>query len=138
MIMIHKEMTIKEANNITGGLSNTSKLPCSSFGLPVSKCITGSKLAKIKGTSCYSCYANKGMYRFSNVISAQNKRHKNLNNDRYVEGMIFLLNDQFYKKKINVFRWFDSGDLQSLDHLEKIILIAQKMPYIKFWLPTRS
>jgi hypothetical protein len=78
------------------------------------------------------------MYRFSNVISAQNKRHTSLNNDRYVEGMIFLLKDQFFKKKINVFRWFDSGDLQSIDHLDKIILIAQKMPYIKFWLPTQE
>jgi hypothetical protein len=36
------------------------------------------------------------------------------------------------------FRWHDSGDLQSVEHLEKIVQIAKLLPQIKFWLPTRE
>jgi hypothetical protein len=36
------------------------------------------------------------------------------------------------------FRWFDSGDLQGPEHLAKIIEIAQRLPSIKFWLPTQE
>lgn len=34
------------------------------------------------------------------------------------------------------FRWHDSGDLQSLSHLRKIVKIAETLPVVKFWLPT--
>ena len=50
-------MNSKEANNIVGKLSRTSKMPCHSYNLPATRCITGSKMAKIKGTTCYDCYA---------------------------------------------------------------------------------
>jgi hypothetical protein len=36
------------------------------------------------------------------------------------------------------FRWHDSGDLQSVDHLEAIAEIARRLPHIRFWLPTRE
>ncbi len=36
------------------------------------------------------------------------------------------------------FRWFDSGDIQSLAHLEQIAQIAKNLPNIKFWLPTKE
>jgi hypothetical protein len=36
------------------------------------------------------------------------------------------------------FRWFDSGDLQSLNHLYLIADIAERCPEIEFWLPTRE
>jgi hypothetical protein len=52
-------MNSKEANNIVGKLSKTSKMPCYSYNLPATRCITGSKMAKIKGTTCYDCYALK-------------------------------------------------------------------------------
>jgi hypothetical protein len=37
-----------------------------------------------------------------------------------------------------VFRWHDSGDLQSKEHLEKIVQVAKNLPDIRFWLPTRE
>lgn len=36
------------------------------------------------------------------------------------------------------FRWHDSGDIQSIEHLGKINDIAWALPEIKFWLPTRE
>jgi hypothetical protein len=36
------------------------------------------------------------------------------------------------------FRWHDSGDLQSLEHLRKIVAVARRLPGVKFWLPTRE
>lgn len=35
-------------------------------------------------------------------------------------------------------RWHDSGDLQSVSHLEKIIEICERTPQIVHWLPTRE
>jgi hypothetical protein len=41
-------------------------------------------------------------------------------------------------KKNDYFRWHDSGDIQSIEHLHKIVQIALRLPWIKFWLPTRE
>jgi hypothetical protein len=37
-----------------------------------------------------------------------------------------------------LFRWHDSGDLQSMEHLQKIVDIATATPDIKHWLPTKE
>jgi hypothetical protein len=36
------------------------------------------------------------------------------------------------------FRWHDSGDLQSLQHLLDIVRIAEQLPNVSFWLPTKE
>jgi hypothetical protein len=36
------------------------------------------------------------------------------------------------------FRWHDSGDVQSFGHLMAIITIAERLPQINFWLPTKE
>ena len=46
-----------------------------------------------------------------------------------------LTKNQTQKK---YFRWHDSGDLQSMKHLLKLIKIALSLPKIKFWLPTNE
>jgi hypothetical protein len=35
-------------------------------------------------------------------------------------------------------RWHDSGDLQSLEHLIRIVVVCQMTPRIQHWLPTRE
>jgi hypothetical protein len=40
--------------------------------------------------------------------------------------------------KTGFFRWHDSGDLQSLDHLKKIFEVCNLTPGIQHWLPTRE
>lgn len=36
------------------------------------------------------------------------------------------------------FRWHDSGDLQSVEHLELIAQVARRLPKVRFWLATRE
>lgn len=36
------------------------------------------------------------------------------------------------------FRWHDSGDLQGVWHLRKIIAVCRWYPAVRFWLPTRE
>ena len=51
-------------------LSNTSKMPCKSWGIPASSCKTGAKLRKVKGSVCSGCYAHKGAYSWKAVKNA--------------------------------------------------------------------
>ena len=37
-----------------------------------------------------------------------------------------------------VFRWHDAGDVQDLDHLEKIFAVCRLTPTVQHWMPTRE
>ena len=104
-------MLKKEAKEITGGLSAPGKMPGPSYNLPAWACITGSKLAKIPGTICNKCYAKKGRYNFPNVKAALSRRLKSLKHPQWIEAMTVLITGHDH------FRWHDSGDLQSVQHL---------------------
>ena len=56
------DMLKKEAKQITGSLTKTSKMPGLSYSLPAWECKTGAKLRKVKNSVCASCYAMKGNY----------------------------------------------------------------------------
>lgn len=128
--------TIKDAENYIGGISETSKMPCPSYGLSARVCITGSKLVNVPGSSCSGCYALKGFYGNwnSNLLQAHAKRLESLDKPLWTKAFIFLIN----RKKLKYFRWHDSGDLQSFQHLLNIVTIAENCPATSFWLPTRE
>ena len=128
--------TEAEAWDIVGGLSKPSKMPGWAYGLPAQECITGSELAKIPGTTCHGCYALKGNYAFSNVKTAQYRRLEALEDPRWIDAFVVLLRGKY--GKAGVFRWHDAGDLQSVGHLRRIVRIAELVPNVKFWLPTRE
>ena len=127
-------MKTNEAKQITGSLGKPSKMPGYAYGLPAQECKTGAKLAKVKGSVCYNCYALKGMYRFSNVKAAQYRRLEALKRVGWVRAMAMQINS----KKVKYFRWHDSGDVQSLRHLAKIFKVCRLTPEIKHWIPTRE
>lgn len=118
-----------------GGLSNPSKMPCYSYSIPAWKCNTGMKLRNVVGSICNKCYALKGRYLYSNVKNALTKRFESLSAPDWETKMTFLIQNL---ESSGFFRWHDSGDLQSLEHLEKIANIAKNLPSVKFWLPTRE
>lgn len=132
-----KQETIlnREAWARVGGLSDPSKMPCFGYSIPASTCKLGSILAKVNGTTCNGCYALKGMYRFKNVQSALQRRFEAIASDTWVSDMVRVIR---WKEKSGYFRWHDSGDLQSLEHLQKIVAVCEQLPSIKFWLPTRE
>jgi len=125
-------MLKKEAKQITGGLSAPSKMPGPAMNLPAPACLTGQKLVHVIGSTCEGCYALKGRYRFPNVKAALNRRLKALEHPQWVQAMIVLI------KGRPVFRWHDSGDIQSAQHLKNIFEVCKHTPDTKHWLPTRE
>ena len=127
-------MRIEKAKKITGSLSKPSKMPGHAYGLPAKECKTGGKLQKVKGSTCYGCYALKGCYVFKVVQDAQYKRLRAIRHPLWVRAMAMQINS----KKTKFFRWHDSGDIQDLKHLAKIFKVCKLTPKIKHWLPTRE
>ena len=144
---------------IIGGLSTPNKMPCYSYNLPISTCGVGKKLAKIPGSGCFECYADKGFYKMPNVKAAMNKRKMIVNDavttqvhyTKFKNAFIDLLNANFKstfkilarttkppRRDGRYFRWHDSGDLMSVTHLQLIADIAEGCPRVMFWLPTKE
>ena len=127
-------MKTSEAIKITHTLSKPSKMPGFSIGIPAKECKTGAKLRKIKGSVCYGCYALKGCYVFPDVQAAQYKRLRAIKKKKWIEAMAHQINS----KKVKFFRWHDSGDVQNLEHLNKIYEVCKLSPTVKHWMPTRE
>lgn len=131
------------AAECAGSLGSPSKMPGASYGIPAAECITGTKLRSVEGSTCSKCYAYKrGNYGFSSVIASQYKRIDALRND--LEGWRDSMVAQIgaWAKTVpeseRYFRWHDSGDLQSTEHLAAIVEIARQIPWVSFWIPTRE
>ena len=129
-------MNLSEAKQIVVSLGKPSKMPCPSYNTPATLCVTGSRLRKIKGSTCSGCYAMKGNYLYPNVNQGLYKRFIAFNHPRFVEAMSYMINR--YSKKSGYFRWFDSGDLNDRTMLQKIVEVCRKTHTIKHWLPTRE
>ena len=126
-------MNIKEAQAITGAMTRTSKMPGLSYSLPAWECKTGSKLRKIKNSVCSACYALKGNYtRYKAIKAAQYVRLASLNSELWTAAIVTQIKRQKY------FRWHDAGDVQDLQHLNKIYEVCRLTPGTKHWMPTRE
>ena len=133
-------MKIKELEKKIGTLSNPSKMPSYAWGIPIKYCKTGSILAEQEGTICYECYAGKGHYNYPVVVNAQMIRLRAIKKPEWVDYMAELLTLKYKKlAKSRLFhRWFDSGDIQSHEHLMKIFKVCELTPHINYWLATRE
>ena len=125
-------MLKKEASQIVGGLSTPGKMPCYSINLPATACKVGSILARVPGTTCHGCYALKGRYRFKKTKEAMARRLRALSHESWTAAMTTLITGHKY------FRWHDSGDLQSAQHLKNIFEVCKATPDTMHWLPTRE
>lgn len=132
--LVRMSYTKKQAEAIVGTLSAPSKMPCHGYSIPAKMCITGSVLRHVEGSVCSKCYALKGRYVFPNVQAAMQRRANSIDDPRWEFAMAALIastgNDYF--------RWHDSGDIQSLGHLLKIVKVAELTPQVTHWLPTRE
>ena len=127
-------MNLTQARAIAGKLGNPSKMPGQSYGLSAHDCNVGSKLAKIPGSVCHGCYALKANYQYPSVQKAHANRAAYLATPQWIDAMIV----QIKHSRTKYFRWHDSGDLQSFQHLVSICKIARALPKVNFWLPTRE
>lgn len=128
--------TWDDLNRLTGGLSRPGKMPGPAWSISAKLCNVGSRLRAIPGSACRTCYALKGRYVFPNVQRALDRRLEayNANPPEWEAGMAASI----LKSGTNVFRWFDSGDLQSAAMLGSIIRVCQATPKVRHWLPTRE
>lgn len=127
--------TKKAALAVIGSLSDTSKMPGKSWGINADRCITGSKLAEILGSICSTCYAQKGFYTlYPAVKRSQDVRLEAFNADpvAWAGAMVKLVASEKF------FRWFDSGDLQSVEMLRAIVDVVRATPDTRHWLATRE
>jgi hypothetical protein len=81
--------------------------------------------------ACQGCYATTGNYRFPNVRAPRDFNKQDWQRIDWVEDMVKALDSSRY------FRWFDSGDMYSVDLAEKIYQVMKLTPWVKHWLPTR-
>ena len=126
-------MLVKEARKITDSLTRTSKMPGLSYSLPAWACQTGSKLRKVKTSPCYGCYALKGNYtRYPAIKIAQYRRLAAIKMEGWTRAMAVQILKQKY------FRWHDAGDVQSHEHMAKIIEVCKLTPNTTHWLPTHA
>jgi len=143
-------MLIKDAKVIIGsktGIGFTTKTGFS-FGLPAkSSCKVGCKLSKIKGSTCYGCYASSGNYLYKKVkqglLNRLEKVKKLEDKDfrkKWIEAMTLLITSTANRndKDMWFFRWHDSGDIIGVNHLKAIVEVAKATPQIKHWLPTKE
>ncbi len=125
----------------TGGLSRTDKMPAFSYGLPATACLLGQRLRLQPDTVCAACYALRGRYRFPAVRAAQARRLAAVRSSpTWVADMTRLLTlaSGLVPGDAQVFRWHDSGDVQSLAHLRQIVAICRATSTLRHWLPTRE
>jgi len=114
-------------------VSKTSKLDgILSWSLQALDTCPGSKAANGDLVpACQGCYATTGNYRFSNVKAPRLHNREDWQRESWVNDMLIMLESQRY------FRWFDSGDMYSIDLAEKMLQVMEATPWVKHWLPTR-
>jgi hypothetical protein len=81
--------------------------------------------------ACQGCYATTGNYRFANVKKPREFNREDWKRDSWVNDMVQALDSSRY------FRWFDSGDMYTLQLACKIYEVMKATPWVKHWLPTR-
>lgn len=126
------QFKVGEARDYVGGLSKPSKMPGMAYSIPAAACKVGGKLQGVAGSVCEGCYALKGRYVFENVQNALRRRMAAIDKPDWCAAMATAINGQPW------FRWHDSGDLQSVEHLRKIAEVCSATPNTRHWLPTRE
>ena len=132
-------MTKSEAKLVLGsGLSMTSKMPSFSFNLSALACKTGAKLVEVIGSVCEGCYALGGNYQRYKLPQKMLHKTERIQHPLWVKALVKLIKNQGNTKDKEYFRWHDSGDLQSIEHLRKIVEVCEMTPEVMHWLPTRE
>ena len=136
---------------VHGGFSSPGKMPGLAWSISAKHCAVGSalrRLAREKGipTPCGSCYALKGRYVFPGTVAAHARRLAayTASPEGWAAGVVAGIREvsasRGPKKSAAAkhFRWFDAGDLQSVEMLAQIVAIARAVPDTSFWLPTQE
>lgn len=119
-------------------ISETSKLDgIKSWSLQAVDTCPGS-VAKGGGLvdACKGCYATTGNYNFPNVKAPRAENRIDWERAEWVDDMVVAL-AVTRKESSRYFRWFDSGDMYSVELALKIFEVMVRTPGVSHWLPTR-
>ena len=105
-------------------LSKTSKLDgILSWSLQAIETCPGSKASNGQlVAACSGCYATTGMYHFGAVKAVRADNKEAWQDAGWVDLMVKSL------AKAKFFRWFDSGDLYSLELAQKVLAVMEATP----------
>jgi len=137
-------MLVKEATAVVKIGTGNSKMPGSTFSQDAFSCNVGSKLAKIEGSVCKSCYARKLQKLRPSVNMGWTANYEKSvamiahKPSVWVAACVFQIKRQSEKSGVYFHRWFDSGDIDSLAQLEAIVEVVLQTCNISHWLPTRE
>lgn len=114
-------------------LSKTSKLDnILSWSLQAIETCPGSKASNGElVAACSGCYATTGCYNFKGTKAVRADNKLAWQEADWVDTMVAALKKQKY------FRWFDSGDMYSMELANKMYAVMVATPHVKHWLPTR-
>ena len=136
--------TVKAALEQSRVSAGNSKMPGSTFSTDAFACKVGSKLAKVEGSVCSGCYARKLQKLRPSVNQGWQANYLKAvrmiaaNPEKWADAVAFQIKRLADKSGEMFHRWFDSGDLDSVEMLRAIVLACEKTPEIKHWLPTRE
>jgi hypothetical protein len=141
-------LTLGQVSAIVYGLSNPSKMPCYGYNLPAEVCIVGSRLRESANSPCHFCYARKGRYVFPDVMRAMYRRLASLMHPNWADAMVRLIGHYSVRCTSRIcphsymphthYRWHDSGDVQSVQHMANIADVARRTPSCIHWIPTQE
>ena len=133
--------TLKSAVEIAGKVSKgNTKMPGSTFALDAFACNVGSRLAELKGSTCFKCYARRiQKLRPSVNMGWSNNQTKtvamlDIDPSRWEAALVF----QIKRMKYTEHRWLDSGDVPNVQFLASVCEVARQTPNVQHWLPTRE
>ena len=81
------------------------------------------------------CYAKQGAYMWDSVRKA---RKRNLRLTMRKDFAAIIVGDLSSMRKVNTVRIHDAGDFYSQEYLDKWIVIAKALPYLRFYTYTKS
>lgn len=137
-------LTLKAAKEFANISLGNSKMPGTTFAQDAFACKVGDKLAKVEGSVCSKCYARKIQRLRPSVNQGwkanleKARKWLSVNPSQWVAACKFQIERASNKSGEKYHRWFDSGDLDSVEQLAAICQVAQGTPGIKHWLPTRE
>jgi hypothetical protein len=101
-------------------------------------------LKNINNSICSLCYSENIEKRYTNAEKSWANNYQLYikskdDSEQWIINFLFLL-DNVVKKTPNPnhFRWFPSGDLESIEMLGRICEIANRRKSISFWLPSKQ
>ena len=142
--MLTKAHTLNSARAFGSVSVRNSKMPGSAFAISPSACKVGMKLASVKGSVCSKCYAMKlekmrPSVRMGWAANLDKSVAAIANNPmEWAEAIAHQINHYALKTGVYYHRWFDAGDLQSVEMLAAIIMVVKLTSGVNHWLPTRE